>query len=198
MVFVGVGSIAVALYFLLRSAELRSPPTAALPASATAAAPDMAAPPVVPPCAQGQEAERPLTGHRVEPDAGVGGHSQLEISNGTRYDAAVRLLDIFHRTARFVYVRAGDSYTIGSISQGTYYLRYTTGSDWVAACRSFEGDANYGQFEQYLVFTDAVYDDLGRAEYGATTYKATLNPVPFGNARTKEIDRATFLEGDAP
>jgi hypothetical protein len=108
----------------------------------------------IPPCAQGQQAERLHTGARIEPDGEASGLSELSVSNGTRSDAAVRLVDgSSGDTARFVYIEAGHLYTLTGIQPGTYTLRFILGREWVPACRDFL-EAEYSEFESALVFKD--------------------------------------------
>ena len=149
----------------------------------------------IPPCAQGQQVERLPTGARIEPDEGASGFCELRTSNGSRRDAAVRLVyRETGRTARLVYIRAGDEYTLAGIELGIYLLRYVSGKDWMPACRDFLREADYAEFERALLF-EAVMPDYDRKGY-ATIYVVTLNPVPLGNARTRAIDRKRFFEGD--
>jgi len=137
----------------------------------------------------GHTPERPYTGVRIEPDEGTFGNSKLEITNGLSVDAAARLLDnSTNRTSRFVYIRARDVYAIEGIEPGTYSLLFLSGSDWVAACGEFQRNEDIQEYEQPLEIEE-------NAEY-RTGYKATLNPVPYGNARTKKIDRRRFFQGD--
>ena len=94
----------------------------------------------VPLCAQGQKAVRLPTGTRIEPDVEVSGPSELTVSNGTRSDAAVRLVNMDSgNTARFVYIAAGDDFTLTGIEPGTYGLRFVSGKQWVPACRDLSG-----------------------------------------------------------
>ena len=59
---------------------------------------------------------RPKTGTRIEPDEETSGGSKLRIKNGTQRDAAVRLVNKeTGRASRFVYIEAGDDYTLGNI-----------------------------------------------------------------------------------
>jgi hypothetical protein len=146
----------------------------------------------IPPCAQGQQAERLHTGARIEPDGEASGLSELSVSNGTRSDAAVRLVDgSSGDTARFVYIEAGHLYTLTGIQPGTYTLRFILGREWVPACRDFL-EAEYSEFESALVFKDVIVDD----ERNYSTIRITLNPVPLGTARTRAIDKKRFFEGD--
>lgn len=147
---------------------------------------------IVPPCAQGQQAVRLPTGTRIEPDGEASGPSELSVSNGTTSDAAVRLVKRDSgNTARFVYIAAGDNYTLTGIEPGTYGLLFVSGMKWVPECRDFL-DAEYFEFESALVFKDVV---LGSGEENYNTMHVTLNPVPLGTARTRRIDRKHFFEG---
>jgi hypothetical protein len=89
-------------------------------------------------------------------------------------------------TVRFVYVRARDMYTIQGIGPGTYSLRYASGLDWFPTCGEFMRNGSLDEFPKTLTFEEGY----------KTTAKATLFGVPFGNARTKSIDKQRFLEGD--
>lgn len=145
------------------------------------------------PCAQGQQVERLLTGARIEPDGEASGLSELSVSNGTRSDAAVRLVNgSSGNTARFVYIEAGHQYTLTGIEPGSYTLRFISGKEWVPACRDFL-DAEYFEFESPLVFKNVIIDN-DKEEYD--TIRVTLNPVPRGNVRKRAIDRKRFFEGD--
>jgi hypothetical protein len=147
----------------------------------------------IPPCARGQQAERLATGARIEPDGEASGLSELSVSNGTRSDAAVRLVNgSSGSTARFVYIEADHEYTITEIEPGAYTLRFISGGEWVRACRDFL-QAEYFEFESALVFKDAIVDN-DVEKYN--TIRITLNAVPLGTARTRAIDRKRFSEGE--
>ena len=110
----------------------------------------------------------------------------MKVTNGTSRDATVRLLDaVTHRTARFFYIRAGHDYTVGHIEPGTYIVQFSTGLDWVTACRRFIRDASYQKFDEQLT-----YDETGNG------YELTLHEVPGGHATTTLIDEFEFFQGD--
>lgn len=144
---------------------------------------------VVPKCAEGQKPEELYTGERIEQDEGTSGQSMLEITNGLREDAAVRLLDnSTNQTARFVYIRANDSYTIEGIEPSNYALVFASGSDWIPACGEFQRDEEIQEFEKPLQFEES--------DEKRTRYRVTLHPVLNGNIRANKIDRKRFLQGD--
>jgi hypothetical protein len=149
----------------------------------------------IPLCAQGQQVERPQTGTRIEPDQGTSGSSKLAINNGTQKEAVIRLVEkATGRTVRFVYIETGKKYTFGNIESGTYLLRFASGYDWVPACRDFLREPDYSEFENSLSF-QAVMPSDGQDGY-TTKYEVSLNEVPLGNARKRNIDRKRFFEGD--
>jgi hypothetical protein len=149
----------------------------------------------IPPCARDQEAERLRTGTRLKPDQESSGASKLRIKNGTQRDAAVRLVDQeTGRGVRFVYIEAGDEYTLRNIEVGTYVLRFASGYDWVPACTDFLREPDYSEFESALMF-EAVTPSNDQDGY-TTSYEVTLNQVPFGNAKKRTIDRKRFFQGE--
>lgn len=149
----------------------------------------------LPPCAQNQQVVRLPTGAKIEPGEGASGPCKLKISNGTSHDAAVRVVDeASSRTARFVYVQAGDDYTLDGIEPGAYQIRWISGYDWVPACRDFLREAGYSEADRALWFKVEV-DDYSRP-VSATRHEITLYPVLGGNLGKRAIDRKRFFEGD--
>ena len=80
------------------------------------------------------------------------------------------------------YIRAGDSFTMNDIPDGTYYLYFSTGSDWNG--KAFLTAPTYEKFEDALEFT------TGFTTY--TTYRVTLQPIPGGNAATEGVNESDF------
>ena len=73
-------------------------------------------------------------------------------------------------------------------------LRFASGYDWVQACTDFIREPDYTEFESALTFEVAA-PSKDRNGY-TTSYEATLNEVPFGNAKKRTIGRKSFFEGD--
>jgi hypothetical protein len=139
------------------------------------------------PCAQGISPVRLKTGERIEPDGRKSGESNIHLINGNTFDAVVRLVDtVSGKTSRFVYVRAGQSFTMEGMEGGTYLVRVQFGSDWIPACRAFTRDSKYVEYSGPLVFMD------DRIRF----YDVTLSPILGRKYGTREIDRARFLNGD--
>jgi len=163
------------------------------PNAATLTRPSAPVVPPPPPCAVGNHPERPRTGARIYADEGTSGYCGLKISNSTDGDAAVRLLwSGTESTARFAYIRAGDSYAFTNIEPGSYELRWDTGEKWVESCLMFLNNNAYSAFDRSLNFRIA-WDAEGTE--GCNGHKVTLYEVPGGNISKVGISRAKFLEG---
>lgn len=146
----------------------------------------------LPPCAEGKAPERPPTGRQIKPSIGTTGEFELLVKNGTDQDAVVRLVRIpGSHTSRFIYVQAKDTYRIPRIEEGNYDLRYILGKGWMQGCLAFWQDSGYSQFEDAFNFKP---EERGNQRLKGFT--VTLNPVLFGNAKTKSINREQFLQGE--
>ncbi len=126
------------------------------------------------------------TGAEIEPARGATGRGELTIDNGTASDAVVKVLAEGSR--RFVYVRAGERFTVTALSTGTYVVAFMTGHDWDPTRRTFRRDRASFRFAESLEFRE-----LQRAgELLYDTYKLTLHRVPRGNAPARQIDDKQF------
>lgn len=116
------------------------------------------------------------------------GDGTLEIKNGLSYDAvAVLSASNNPKVSVFsVFIRAHDSYTINNIPDNNYILYYTLGEDWNKETGKFNVTKESSRFDD-----EAVYTTNGGY---FTTYKATLDPVPGGNASTKSVNIEDFPE----
>jgi hypothetical protein len=132
------------------------------------------------------------TGTRIEEDIGTGGHGELDVDNGTSEDAVVRLCDdTTDQTLRWFFVQAHSSAHVAKVPRGTYRLIFTTGLNWVEAEDTFSWHPSYSEFDKTFEFNEQRNSE-------GVQYKAisvTLNPVLFGNVRTKTITREEFLKG---
>src|SRR5271157_357605 len=132
------------------------------------------------------------TGTRIEEDIGTGGHGELDVDNGTSEDAVVRLCDgTTDQTLRWFFVQAHSSARVAKVPRGTYRLIFTTGLNWVEAEDTFTWHPSYSEFDKTFEFNEQRNSE-------GVQYKAisvTLNPVLFGNVRTKTITREEFLKG---
>jgi hypothetical protein len=127
---------------------------------------------------------RPSTGI-VKPVARDDGSGELSVDNGTLYDGVVALtLDKQppRRAAVAAYIRAGESFTMTGILDGTYYLYFGTGSEWDGA--QFTKNAGYSRFEDALAFKTSLTKH--------TTWWVTLHGVVGGTAPTEKVEAADF------
>lgn len=117
------------------------------------------------------------------------GMGELTVSNGGNTDALVKLVSTSdRRLKRITYVRAGSEITVSGIASGSYYLRFTTGTDWDNGHRRFRRDRANSQFDNQLEFVED--SSLTGTRY--SQFSVTLHPVMYGNARTHGITDAEF------
>jgi hypothetical protein len=131
------------------------------------------------------------TGARIEEDMGTNGHGKLTAENGTSEDAVVRLSDVGDHTLRWFFVRAHSSAHVAQIPEGSYRLSFTTGLNWVESENTFAWRPSYSEFERTFEYSEQ--RDSAGVQYQSIS--VTLNPVVFGNIRTKAITREEFLKG---
>lgn len=113
----------------------------------------------------------------------MSGNGELEISNGTNYDAVAKL--IRGNTAVYsVYIGKNRTYTISGISDGYYELMFSQGSDWNTLTKQFNKNQSYSTFEDTFDF------ETTGTQY--TTWEVTLNSVVGGNAETSTVNPAEF------
>ena len=128
------------------------------------------------------------TGTRIEKDIGTDGEGKLSVENGTSEDAVIRLSG--DHSLRSFFVKARTSAEVGRIPQGSYEVRFTTGLDWNDSEGAFMWHPLYSEYERTFDYEEQ--RDLRAVKY--ETISVTLNPVPFGNVRTKTISREEFLK----
>lgn len=111
------------------------------------------------------------------------GDGELQISNGTSYDAVAKLIRD-GASVLTVYIKANSTYTMKNISDGTYWLAFAQGTDWNATTQRFNRNAQASAFDETFEF-----------ETTATRYagwEVTLNPVAGGTAQSSDVDPAQF------
>lgn len=152
---------------------------------------------VTPKCAEGQEPETHATGDTIEPGDGTTGESKLLVKNGLNTDAVVRLAEVAtKKTTRFVYIWAHDQYAITGIEPGTYTVGFIEGEDWIANCMFFLHELQVKEFKETCEFGITREKVEGGVRTTVKDCEVSLNPVPFGNARTENIDMKQFFDGD--
>ena len=113
----------------------------------------------------------------------LSGQGDLEIDNGTQYDAVAKL--IRGNTAIYsVYIKAKSTYTITGISDGNYELIFTQGSDWNSNTKSFNKNQSYETFEDTF--------DFETTSSQTTIWEVSLRERVGGNAETNTISPSEF------
>ena len=124
--------------------------------------------------------------------------NRLEVKNGQTLDAIICLTDInTNSTIRNEYIRAGESFILTSIPDGTYYLRTFYGKDWNPDTLVFDNKLK-GYFDNDSGFTasDKPKDRIvmSQTEKEFTIYSVTLYPVKGGNMETRPITPDEFFK----
>lgn len=136
-----------------------------------------------------QPPRRLRTGDFIKDAGWRDGRGELTVENGRDLDAVAVLATYPNSIAVIsVYIRAGDSFTIGGIRETTYYLYFVLGEDWDAANARFTRQTRYSRFED--TFTFQCTPIPGGVQ--CTTWKVTLHGVPGGTARTQSVDPSQF------
>jgi hypothetical protein len=87
-----------------------------------------------------------------------------------------------------VYIRAGDSFTIKGIKDGSYELYFKLGEDWDDQQGQFTRNVTRERFMELLSFeTSSV---AGGVQF--TTITVTLYELPEGNAETTPVPEEEF------
>jgi len=131
---------------------------------------------------------RPETGDVLVGHNGRG-LGQLSVSNGLSVDAIVRVRKVGSvGSYREVYVRAGGSVSIGSISPGDYEVLFATGYDYAPRLKKFLSNASYQKFDESFSFYQI--REEGGIRY--RTYQVSLNKVLNGTASSSTTDENDF------
>lgn len=124
--------------------------------------------------------------------------NRVKIHNGQGTDVVVCLTQYYspYRTIRNEYIRAGESFEMTSIPNGTYYLKSFFGNDWNPDTL-FMGKVR-GFFETRAGFSKSDnYSDLLKIEqtnYQYSIYEITLYPVAGGNMESESINANEFFK----
>jgi hypothetical protein len=129
------------------------------------------------------------TGTRLMEDHATTGHGELEIVNGTRYDASLVVIDASTQLqVRKVYIKAQDALTLGRLSSGEYSVFFQTGEDWDNSTEDFNRHASYYEFGKNLAFEETSDSEAIHYE----RHSITLHPVPSGNVHSTSLSKSQF------
>jgi hypothetical protein len=139
-------------------------------------------------CSQEATYQRPPNGTPISEDVGTTGLGELTVDNGTDQDAVAILQDAATDvSARGIYVRSNTKVRMVDIEPGQYKLLYSFGYNWDENSEDFHVCPSYHEFGKTLTYTES------KTQY--TSISVTLNPVAFGNTRSRTISRDEFLRG---
>jgi hypothetical protein len=112
------------------------------------------------------------------------GPGELLIKNGTDRDGVVILVDAAGSPVQAAYIRAGESFRMTQIADGTYPLYFSKGDGWDATRKEFARNITRQRFADTLTFVSP------GGQY--TTYEVTLYGVAGGNAATQNVPAGQF------
>lgn len=135
--------------------------------------------------------------------------NQLEVKNGQDLDVVVCLVDYSspikdirnkttYRTIRNEYIRAGESFVMTSVPNGTYYLKSFQGKYWNPDTVILNGRIK-GSFDTLSTFSvsdeaaDLIKMEQNGSEY--SIYTITLYPVSNGNMESRPLSLDGFFGG---
>lgn len=139
----------------------------------------------------GRSAVSLATGTEIKGRLRIDGQGELNIKNGTSYDAIVNLVEPHTLQAvRSVYVQAGKTFIEKNIAPGTYEIYFSTGIDWDTTARSFVKDASYGRLERQISYYEA--PDLATGQTKYCGFEITLQATEGGGVASLPVDKQTF------
>ena len=130
-----------------------------------------------------QTATPPITGTRIsgEPTIPQSLGELILHNNDPSLDAVVALsIPGFDTALTSVYVRHGDSYTIESVSDGTYHAYFAFGTNWNPDKKQFAGNVSYLEYSDYLSFGTFSSTNPQNPYLHYTVYELSLTPT-MGN-----------------
>lgn len=111
------------------------------------------------------------------------GEGELQISNGTSYDAVAKLIRD-GASVLTVYIKANSTYTMKNVSDGTYWLAFAQGTDWNVTTQKFNRNAHASAFDETFKFETTSTQSSG--------WEVTLNEVAGGTANASDVDLSQF------
>ncbi len=119
---------------------------------------------------------------------GAGSHT-ISVSNGTQWDALVKVKKLSGQAVLAFFVAASADATVTEVPEGIYRIMFATGRRFSRSCGRFLEDMQVSAFEklQHLRTTSG-----GIFQY-TTHLHFTLHPVVGGNAPTRRIASDEFL-----
>lgn len=123
------------------------------------------------------------------------GYGKLAIENGTDRDAVVKLVDPkIKRAVASFYIRANNQAELSGISDGSYQIFFTQGTDWDATTARFTKAASYLKFDKMVDFVTKKVEQDGFPLLETPIWEITLHPVPGGNTTSQAMSESEFCK----
>ncbi len=122
----------------------------------------------------------------------------VQFKNGNAHDVVICLVNVYSdRTIRNEYIRAGSTFQMTNIPNGTYYIKGFYGNDW-NPYKKIDGTNIKGGFDTNFSFSksDGYGDRLSLQDngYQYSTYEVTLYSVSNGNMSQEGISQSEFFK----
>ncbi|MCB9253009.1 MAG: hypothetical protein H6605_11110 [Flavobacteriales bacterium] len=124
-------------------------------------------------------------------------NSWILFKNGNSSDAIVCLVDIRDgRTVRNEYIRAGDTFKMTKLPNGTFYLKVFHGKDWNPNMVNLCGTKGGFDTNAHFSISDSPKDYISVNDdgYTYTTGEITLYTVANGNMNQRAINESAFFQ----
>lgn len=83
-----------------------------------------------------------------------------------------------------IYVRAGSTYTLTAVPDGTYRVLFTAGEEWSGDSAAFSRNARFLEFDRPCTFTASAS--------GYSIWTITPHAVPGGSAQVEPLSPQEF------
>ncbi|HWQ18138.1 MAG TPA: hypothetical protein VN455_00040 [Methanotrichaceae archaeon] len=120
---------------------------------------------------------RPQTGYCVK-NITRSGLGEVMLHNHAKMDSVAVLTDLDVKPLIAIYIRAGDTYNLTGLDDGSYGLYFTMGSGWDSKSGRFKSARGLYRFNNPLVFKTV--DGVDDIEY--STFEVDLYEVPMGES----------------
>jgi hypothetical protein len=121
--------------------------------------------------------DRPETGYCVK-NITRSGLGEVVMHNNAKMDSVAVLADLDIKPLIAIYIRAGDTYNLTGVDDGSYGLYFTMGTGWDAKAGKFRSSRGLYRFNNPLDFKTV--DDADGTEY--STFEVSLYEVPMGES----------------
>jgi hypothetical protein len=135
-----------------------------------------------------EDASRRLDNGRYLKRTSSSGIGQMKIKNGGGSDGVVSIVPSnAKQPAVVVYLRGRQSFTVRGVSDGTYRIYVSTGTDWDSRAKTFSRTCAFDRFDDSFTFSTT--------STSYTVWEITLQAVSDGNATATTVGADEFPIG---